>query len=148
MNTAEITDIAEFENELARDCILRGVGAIGRGRRPFARARLEGKEQGGGVSGNVSFYYTPLGMLVCVAIGGLKKDRGVYTLSLSSCDGGRRTDMRCAVPPLYARGGYAWCSVLTGKLLPSEVSECTALIKELGGHTNTVASGRVMRVEG
>jgi hypothetical protein len=142
VNTVGIRDTAMLETDLARECILHGVGAIGRGRRPFARALLKGTEENLGASGTVSFYYTPLGMLVCVTLRDLNRERGVYTLTLSETDGEER-NVRCAVPPLYARDGCAWCSALTGKLLPSEVSGRTVVIRELGAYAETVAVGRV-----
>ena len=85
-------------------------------------------------------------MLVCVALSGLKKERGVYTLSLVS---GKENEMhvdRCTIPPLYAREGYAWCSALTGKLLPSDVRGKTVVIRESGSGSGRVAVGKITSI--
>jgi hypothetical protein len=147
VNTAELIETAVIENDLARECILHGVGTIGRGRRPFATARITSTE-GTRKRGSVSFYYTPLGMLVCVAVGGLEDERGVYTLSLATWENGGYREIPCNIPPLYARGGYAWCSALTGKLTPSEVRNKTVLLKRLDGHNSEIdAMGTVRGCE-
>ncbi len=142
MNTVDFGETAVIENDLARECILHGVGTLGRGRRPFAKAQLKGSADGSRMSGTASFYYTPLGMLVCVAVKGLS-ERGVYTLSLASGDG-KELETRCAIPPLYSRGGYAWCSALTGKLAPSEIQDKTVVMRALGGEQqDNMATGKV-----
>ncbi len=143
MNTAELRETTVIENDLARECILYGVGTLGRGRRPFAKADIVGREGESETSGSASFYYTPLGMLICVAVKGLSEG-GVYTLSLMSNDSGREMETRCAIPPLYSRGGYAWCSALTGKLSPSEIRDKTVVMREIGAESDElVAIGAV-----
>ena len=74
-----------------------------RGRLPFRVLDVDG------VQGKVSFYYTPLGILIDAWVSGLED--GVYSLCARS--GGEE---RVIMPPLYSRGGYAWRSCLTGKL--------------------------------
>ena len=96
-----------------RTYLLHGVGAIGRERLPLASAEIRGNAQNSTVKGNVSFYYTPLGTLVCACVSGLSAKRGIYTLRFVSDKGGADA---FAIPPLYERGGYAWCSTLTAKL--------------------------------
>ncbi|MBE6577697.1 MAG: hypothetical protein E7653_06120 [Ruminococcaceae bacterium] len=142
MNTVDFGETAVVENDLARECILHGVGTLGRGRRPFAKAQLKGEAH---MSGTASFYYTPLGMLVCVTVKGLS-DKGVYTLSLASNDGSKEVQTRCAIPPLYSRGGYAWCSALTGKLAPSEIQDKTLIMREMDAKNDKqVAIGAVRK---
>ncbi len=144
MNTTELAETAIIENDMARECILHSTRAVGRGRRPFARAELEGNGLDTDTSGSASFYYTPLGMLVCVAVKGLARERGVYTLAIASEEDGRELETRCAIPPLYARGGYAWCSALTGKITPSDITDKLVVIKELDReNTKVLAMGTV-----
>ncbi len=107
----------------AKEMILRRAGALGRGRTPFATVDIKGKGERGEIRGSADFYYTPLGMLVCASVKGLGRENGkrggVYSLSF-----GERPDeagMSCAIPPLYERGGYAWCSALTAKISPCEI---------------------------
>ncbi len=91
-----------------------GAEALCRGRTPFASAYIHGETQTGEVIGGAELYYTPLGMLVRVGVSGLVD--GVYSLSL-----GREGEVSLFLPPLYARGGSAWCTALTGKISASEI---------------------------
>ena len=140
---AEFRETAVLENDMARECILHGVGAIGRGRRPFARAEIVGRTERGEAGGTASFYYTPLGMLVCVSIGGLE-ERGVYTMSLTDGDESDGVELKSAIPPLYARGGYAWCSAITGKILPGQIKNKIMVVRQLDSDEgDVIATGLV-----
>ncbi|MBQ9112124.1 MAG: hypothetical protein IJY08_00925 [Clostridia bacterium] len=125
-----------------------GAAELGRGRKPFAFARICGDGEGGEIKGQASFYYTPLGMLVCATVKGLGGGRGVYSLSVS--DGknrNARAALQCAIPPLYERGGHAWCSALTGKISPDELFGKRITLRELkrGGE---VATGMISNFTG
>ena len=112
-----------YSHAMAKEMILRRAGALGRGRTPFATVDIKGNGERGEIRGSADFYYTPLGMLVCASVKGLGKSSGerggVYSLSFG--DKGVDAGISCAIPPLYERGGYAWCSALTGKISPCEI---------------------------
>ena len=112
MDTLKIVE-NEKRSVMHKDCLLRGVGAISRERLPLARADIRGNAQNESIRGSISFYYTPLGTLVCASVSGLTVKRGIYTLRLAKNRSGAAS---FAIPPLYERGGYAWCSTLTTKL--------------------------------
>ena len=119
------------------------VGAICKDRTPIAFADICGEAGHGRVKGEATFYYTPLGMLVCASVSGLEQGKGVYSLSL--INGHEHGTSDCAIPPLYARGGYAWCSALTGKISPHELLGCKIAMREAGriGECEEIASGVV-----
>ena len=125
-----------------------GAAELGRGRHPFACADISGDGECGSVRGKASFYYTPLGMLVCATVAGLGRDTGAYSLSVSE-DGERsgRASMQCAIPPLYERGGHAWCSALTGKISPCELLGKCITLREMK-YGGKVATGRIRCARG
>ncbi len=112
-----------YSHATAKELMLKRAGALGRGRTPFATVDIKGDGERGEIRGSADFYYTPLGMLVCASVGGLGKSKeergGVYSLAFGERPA--EAGISCAIPPLYERGGYAWCSALTGKISPCEI---------------------------
>ncbi|MBO5202989.1 MAG: hypothetical protein J6B72_00035 [Clostridia bacterium] len=146
MKTVELTEKEIVEGDMTQRCRWRGAGVLGKGRSPFAFADILGEDGHTDIKGRASFYYTPLGMLVCASVKGLDGKRRVYSLSLvSDNEGTRDTAMQCAIPPLYERNGYAWCSALTGKISPCEIIGRRIAMREMGndGKRGAVASGVV-----
>jgi hypothetical protein len=125
-----------------------GAAELGRGRHPFACADICGEGDSGSIHGKASFYYTPLGMLICATVGGLGRNRGIYSLSVTEDDGvWRKAPMQCAIPPLYERGGRAWCSALTGKISPCELIGKRITLWETK-HGGKVATGKIRCARG
>ena len=92
------------------------------GRTPLATAMLKGTVEGAPIEGRVDCYGTPAGVRISVTVGGLPKGMNngfsVYRLCVEKEEG----HFLCAViPPLYEKNGTAWCSVITRKLVPSEL---------------------------
>ncbi len=100
-------------------------------RTPFARAKLCGSEKTSSIRGSVEFFTTPLGVLVHAELCGLPKRRktGVYNFCVRSgeqteCIRASVGDKRsfCAVMPVaYEKDGCADCSVVTRKIVPSDL---------------------------
>ena len=108
-----------------------------RGRAPIAKAKLAGENSC--VNGTVSFFYTPLGMLVCASIWGL--ERGAYSMSITE-DGGKAREIKT----LYDRDGYAWCADVTGRLSPVELTKARIELYKLGNSGHSIAVGSVKNV--
>ncbi len=152
-------------NELAAQNDLHS--SLCQGRTPFAVAELHGKEKYSSIRGRVDFYSTPAGVLVSAKISGLPSKTGthcksaVYGLCLEEYGEHERKNekkhikksLSSVMPPLYERDGKAWCSVVTGKLLPSELCKKSVRIWEgtMGEYKSsmigdrTVASGVVVQ---
>lgn len=120
-----------------------------RGRVPFAIAQLQGTEDEG-VSGEVSFYSTPAGVLVHANVSGLptaanRRGRLTYGLCIGSGkeeqktpektgkDSGKKEELQPLMPVLYEKSGHAWCSVLTGKISPAELSGISLTLRRHDG---------------
>ena len=143
---AMIAQTVTSEKESVGAGILYGAGTLGKGRSPFAGVDIYGMGANRGVRGRADFYYTPLGMLICVSVKGLAGENGVYCLSFVSADErSEEVGMKCVIPPLYERNGYAWCSALTGKVSPSEIFGKRVVMRSLrrGYEKVEVASGVV-----
>lgn len=119
-------------------------GFLCRGRSPFAIARLCGEENDSEVRGEVSFYSTPVGVLIHAHVSGLEEGAETgqtqNTYGLCLCDNiqepcyarkkdgsgqrgnGYYSGICSAMPALYEKSGQAWCSVLTGKISPADLS--------------------------
>ena len=120
-----------------RDTLEGGVGVLCRGRSAFANSSVWGVDTD--IDGTAQFYYTPLGMLVYVSIEGLEEGCSVYSLELITNGGGR-----CALPPLYAKNGSAWCSALTGKISACQILGGKIVVsRSFAGKTVTVATGSI-----
>jgi hypothetical protein len=146
LKTVELTEKEIIEGDMTQRCRWRGAGVLGKGRSPFAFADICGEDGHGTVKGRASFYYTPLGMLVCASVKGLDGKRSVYSLSLvSDKEHVSNVSVQCAIPPLYERNGYAWCSALTGKISPCEIIGRRIAMREMGNDENEgdIASGVV-----
>lgn len=126
-----------------REYSLRGAAALGRDREPFALAVICGSADSSEISGEASFYYTPLGVLVSVWMKGFEARHATYNITISDTADARMGTS--SLPPLYERGGYAFFSSLTGKLSPAEVlGKRLAVSKyECGGYTE-VASAHIL----
>lgn len=131
-------------------------GHLCHGRRPFAIADIRGSACYPSVIGTVSFYATPAGVLISADLSGLpqttKKGRGaVFGVCFASRESERcgHCPKLCSVlPPLYERNGNAWCSVVTGKLSPSDLIDRRVILRERsdrcpGDCGREIASGNV-----
>jgi hypothetical protein len=102
-------------------------------RTPFAMASLLGNGENVGVRGSVSFYETPLGVLVRAELCGLSKrafgKRRAYNFCVrdekqSECRCASLGDKRslCAImPTAYEKEGRADCAIVTRRIKPSEL---------------------------
>lgn len=102
-------------------------------RTPFASASLCGEGENGSVRGCVSFYDTPLGVLVRAELCGLTKKglgkRKAYNFCVrdegqTACQCASRGDKRslCAVmPTAYEKEGRAVCATVTRRIKPTEL---------------------------
>lgn len=145
MNKNDITNVT-----LEKRSIFEGTGELCRGRVPIAYADICGEQGYGAVKGEASFYYTPIGVLVRASVSGLDGKSGVYSLSLTSPAGRRQSDAsESAIPPLYDRNGYAWCSALTKKLSPCELLGKRISMRALhrGAEQEEIASGVIRACE-
>lgn len=83
-----------------------------KGRSPYACARLCGEEDGS-VRGSLSFYDTPLGVLVCAEVEGMRSSEGVYGFCFGE-DGCREREDACLLLPLiYTRRGHGRASLIS-----------------------------------
>ena len=113
-------------------------------RTPFARACLSGNGENGDVRGSVSFYETPLGVLVRAELCGLSKrafgKRKAYNFCVrdekqSECRCASSGDKRslCAImPTAYEKEGRADCAVVTRRISPSELVGKNIVVYERG----------------
>ena len=99
-------------------------------RTPFARAALFGENEGSEcVCGSIEFFSTPLGILVHAELCGLpsRKKTGVYhfcvrEIGKSECASTCQRRSLCALMPVaYEKDGKAECTVLTRRILPSDL---------------------------
>ncbi len=102
-------------------------------RTPFARAYLLGDGENEDVCGSVSFYETPLGVLVRAELCGLSKKgfgkRKAYNFCVRD---EKQSECRCAIsgdkrslcaimPTAYEKEGRADCVIVTRRIKPSEL---------------------------
>ena len=111
-------------------------------RMPFARARLFGKGENEGGCGSVSFYETPLGVLVRAELCGMKRQplrkKRTYNFCVrdgeeSACRHASAGDKRswCALmPTAYERDGCADCAMITRKIRPADIIGKTVVVFE------------------
>ena len=109
-----------------------------RGREPIASASIAGTGERCEISGTVSFFYTPLGILVAASVWGLRG--GAYSMSITE-QGGRTQSLKT----LYGKDGHAWCADFTGGLLASELSESQINLSRIGSDGGSVATGSVKK---
>lgn len=121
-----------------RDSIGGETAELCRGRNAFAEAYMLGSSEQ--TEGIARFYYTPLGMLIHVTVGGLDTEHGVYSLEMHTKSGGC-----CVLPPLYCRGGRAWVTALTGKISACDILGGKVCIGRSGSDNpfGTVAEGNI-----
>ena len=120
-----------------RETLEGGIGELCRGRSAFANSSIWGVDAD--IVGSAQFFYTPLGMLVYVSVGGLEEGCNVYSVELITKGGGR-----CTLPPLYSKNGSAWCSALTGKISACQILGGKIEISQSSmGKTVTVATGNI-----
>lgn len=113
------------------------VTELCKGRRAFASAHIDAKDTN--IDGTACFYYTPIGMLVCVSVVGLEENGGVYSLEVVTESGGRFT-----LPPLYEKSGRAWCVSLTGKISACEIlGGRINVMSDNSGDTEQAATGKI-----
>ena len=106
-----------------------GYEFLRRGRSPFAVAHLSGCDAPS-VRGTVSFFDTPLGILVCAELLGDDTFEGVYGFCLGAGEGGcRESDHACRQFPLvYAKDGRGRTSWISERLRQiSLVGRCVFL---------------------
>ncbi|MBE6536213.1 MAG: hypothetical protein E7677_06325 [Ruminococcaceae bacterium] len=128
--------LAEIEE---KEGVLTGkMGALCRGREPIAKADISGRGELCDINGTVSFFYTPLGILVAASVWGLRG--GAYSMSITE-RGGRTREIRT----LYGKDGYAWCADLTGRLSARELSESRIELCRIGSDGGSVAGGSVKK---
>lgn len=113
------------------------MAVLCRGRAPIAKARLEGEN--GCINGTVSFFYTPLGVLVCASICGL--EHGAYSMAITE-DGGKAREIKT----LYDKDGYAWCADIMGRLSPQELTKSRIELCKIGSNGHSIAVGSVKNV--
>lgn len=111
------------------------------GRHPGAVARLHGTETCEGMEGEVAFYTTPLGVVVCAEVSGLPdgKPSEAFGLSIGEEDPTRKR--LNVIPPLSARKGRAWCAVMTGGIRVSEILGETLRVRS--GDASFLGEGRI-----
>ena len=109
-----------------------------RGREPIAEARLSGEGKCGDISGTVSFFYTPLGILIAASVWGL--ERGAYTMSITEGSGKTKE-----LKTLYNKDGYAWCADVTGKISALELTKSRINLCKLGISGQSIATGSVKK---
>lgn len=125
------------------------------GRAPFARAEISGTATHPGVHSTVSFYCTPVGIIIDTRISGLpvsggktgtgKPDIfGMYIRNAGNCVGcsseeadGKstvkgKTVSRGVMPMIFGRGGDAWSSFFTDKLSPADVVGRRLIVHQTG----------------
>ena len=130
--TAFIDDIGierEYANMRAR--------VLGGGRSPIACAELCNEKDKGEVHGSVSFFYTPIGVLVCAAVRGLEGGCA-YRMVLCADDG-----EELELPTIYNRNGVGWCADITSKLTPRRLEGGKISIRRSGGDFPCLAVGLV-----
>ena len=114
-------------------------GHLCQGRRPFAVADMRGGVCYPSVRGQVAFYATPAGVLISADLSGLPGGSGngcgasVFGVCLESgrenaC--GSCPRLCSLLPPLYERNGNAWCSVVTAKLAPSDLTDRRVILRQ------------------
>ncbi len=111
-------------------------------RTPFARACLSGKGENADVCGSVSFYETPLGVLVRAEVCGLKRQilrkKRMYNFCVrdgaySACrhtSGGDKRSWCAVMPTAYEKDGCADCTVITRKIRPADIIGKTVVMFE------------------
>ena len=114
------------------------IGALCKGREPIATAKISGRGELCEINGTVSFFYTPLGILVAASVWGL--ERGAYSMSITA-DSGRTQKIKT----LYDKDGYAWCADVTGRISARELTESRINLHKLGGGGGSVATGCVKK---
>lgn len=128
--------LAEIEE---KEGVMTGkVEALCRGREPIARAKILGTGELCEISGTVSFFYTPIGILVAAHVWGL--DGGAYSMSITEY-GGRTQELKT----LYDKNGYAWCADVTGRLSARELAKSRIDLCKLGNGGGSVATGNVKK---
>ncbi len=128
-----------FADTKVKESVLTGkMGALCRGREPIAEALLSGEGDKSEISGTVSFFYTPLGILVAASVWGL--ERGAYSMSITE-DGGRTQELKT----LYDKDGYAWCADVTGRLSARELTKSRIKLSKLGSDGQSIATGSVKK---
>ena len=110
---------------------------LGGGRSPIAHAELCGEGKNEAVRGSVSFFYTPIGVLVCAAIRGLE---GGYAYRMALCaEDGEELEL----PSIYNRNGVGWCADITSKLTPRRLDGGKISVCRSGGSFPCLAAGLV-----
>lgn len=112
--------------------------ALCRDREPIASASISGTGELCEVSGTVSFFYTPLGILVAARVWGLRG--GAYSMSITE-HGGRTQSLKT----LYGKDGHAWCADFMGGLSARELTESQINLCKIGGNGDSVATGSVKK---
>ncbi len=135
------------------------------GRRPFAHAVISGSPKYPDIEGNVEFFSTPMGIVVCSEIYNLphgdKNKPGstqVYGFHIHNAGKCTGTDFADAgphfdktnsphpmhsgdMPPLFGNNGYAWSSFLTDRITPEDVIGRSVIIHESPDDMSTQPSG-------
>lgn len=111
-------------------------------RTPFAKACLFGSDEKRNSCGSVSFYTTPLGVLIRAELTGLPKSpfkkKKAYSFCIrdakqSSCqcaDLGVKRYLCVSMPTAYEKNGMAECVMVTRRLAPSELVEKSVFVYE------------------
>ena len=108
-----------------------------RGREPIASASIAGTGERCEISGTVSFFYTPLGILVAASVWGLRG--GAYSMSIT--EQGVRTQ---SLKTLYGKDGHAWCADFTGGLSARGLAHSQINLSKIGSG-GSVATGSVKK---
>ncbi len=124
---------AKRENEYA----YMRARVLGGGREPIAYAELNGEGEYEDIHGSVSFFYTPIGVLVCASMSGLEGGFA-YSMTLKAEDG-----EELALPTLYDRNGFGWCADITAKLTPWYLDGGQISIRRSGRGTPCLAVGAI-----
>jgi len=131
-------------------------------RTPFARARLFGEGEYASICGSVSFYETPLGVLIRAELCGLSKRAFGKRKSYNFCvRDGEQSVCGCAImgnkrswcalmPTAYEKDGCADCVIITRKISPTDIiGKTVAVFERTNGCpksiSDTVARGRIER---
>ena len=126
-------------------------------RAPFASARLCGEGENAGVCGGVSFYETPLGVLVRAELCGLKKQVLRKKRAYNFCVRDERTkeclskdnrSLCTAMPTAYEKDGCFECVLVTRRISPSDLVGKKVVVYECSrgcpkSISDAVAYGRI-----
>ena len=119
-----------------------GYSILMRGRRPYAEAHFCGV-RGESVSGRLSFYDTPLGILVSAELAGEILSNGVYGFCLES----EAHDVCMSLPVVYGKNGRAKGRIITERLrrksLLGEAIFLRESRREDGSLESVIAKGRI-----